>query len=80
MKSQLFSIVACALLSLGILSCSSEPEEVNCSEAREMVAENGLFYAYGFYTGTWIKKEYTSDQIDVLKASLDACLSEGDQS
>ena len=80
MKSLPFSLVAWALLSLGIIGCSSEPEEVNCSEAREMAAENGLFYVYGFYTGTWIKKEYTSDQIDILKASLDACLSEDDQS
>ena len=76
MKSQFLSIVACTLLALGILGCSESTEEVDCSEAQEMVAKEGHFYTYGFYLGTWMKKEYTSEQIESLQAKLDACLAE----
>ena len=88
MKAQLLLIVVCTLLALGILGCSSTSEEqpkvnhpsateeVNCSEVREMVAQEGEFYTYGYYSGIWLKEGYTSEQLDRVRASFDACLSE----
>lgn len=90
MKYQLLLIVATTLLALGILGCSSATEEeprmhdssatteLNCAEVRELVAQEGEMYSLGFYSGAWLKKGYTSEQIDRLWASFDACLSQGD--